>query len=113
MDDDEGLELPSVSMANEREDGEVTAPMDVEPGQQEMGDIAIGDDNGYGDGGIGDNGDDDDDDDKTSDVVPVGELATDKILHGLSSVADPQEFILKFQDENKLSSTYDKTKKIL
>ena len=94
--DDDGLELPSVSMANEREDGEVTS-MDIEPGQEMEDAVSAVVDEG-------------DDDDKSPDVVPVGELATDVIMHGLSSVSDPQEFILKFQNENKLSSAYDKTK---
>ena len=88
MDED----YPSASMITEREEGEITS-MDIEePEEGEIQDMT--------------------DDDRNSDIVPVAELATDKIFQGLSSVSDPQEFISKFQDENKLSSSYDKTKHI-
>lgn len=89
MDED----YPSASMITEREEGEITS-MDIEePEEGEIQDMT--------------------DDDRNSDIVPVAELATDKIFQGLSSVSDPQEFISKFQDENKLSSSYDKTKHII
>lgn len=99
MDEDESFELPSSNMISEKEEGEITS-MDIE-NEHEEGEITqeMFDD-------------DDGDDENNSDIVPVAELATERILQGLSTVTDPQEFILKFQDENKLSSTYDKTKNI-